>query len=389
MASSIQRSATLLVALLLLSIGNVLAQRIVDSQVHSGNLLRHYRLYIPASYRPGKPVPLLLNIHALTSSDGYQEYYGDFRPIADTANFLILHPNGEVNSAGDRMWNVFDAPSAGGVDDVAYLSALIDTICARYSVDKDRIYSTGMSNGGFMSYELACQLNGRIAAVASVAGTQNITRLAQCAPQHPTPVLAIHGTADGAVPYEGTTSINQWASVSSILNYWVRYNGCTATPTVGPVPNSSQTDNSTVEHLVWARGRNGATVEHLRVLGGEHTWPSAPQIFGVTNFDISASVEIWRFLRRFSLNQLSATEQPKLSVWPIPVDDAGLVYVRAKTPLKPGDIALFDAVGRAVPVVASGFGDAVTVLDTHLWAKGTYHLRVTANNQVYRQKLIK
>ncbi|GAB2861359.1 hypothetical protein GCM10027044_21950 [Hymenobacter ruber] len=356
--------------------------------------MRHYRLYIPASYQPGKPVPLLLNIHALSSNDAFQEYYGDFRPIADTANFLILHPNGEVNSAGNRMWNVFEAPSAGGIDDVAYLSALIDTICARYSVDKNRIYSTGMSNGGFMSYELACQLNGRIAAIASVAGTQNVTRLAGCAPQHPTPILAIHGTADGAVPYEGTNQINHWASVSSILNFWIQYNGCTPTPKVTAMPNISQTDNSTVEHLVWANGRNGSVVEHFRVLGGEHTWPSAPYIAGVTNFDISASVEIWRFLRRYSLDKLTAAEPPVLTagraleVWPIPADDAALLYLRANVPIQPADVVLFDVLGRAVPVRASSVGGSL-VLDAHQWAKGTYYLQVTADKQVYRRKVIR
>ena len=220
-------------------------------------------------------------------------------------------------------------------------------------------------------------MNGRIAAIASVAGTQNVTRLLGCAPTHPTPVLAIHGTADYSVPYDGINQSSQWASVASILDFWVKYNGCAPTPTVTPVPDIVKTDNSTVEQLVWAGGRNGTVVEHFRVLGGGHTWPSAPYLFGVTNFDISASVEVWRFLRRYRLGKLTAVEPPvvtagpALEVWPVPTNDADLLYVRANTALQSADVALFDVLGRAVPVTAASAGGSL-VLDAHQWAKGTY-----------------
>jgi len=366
------------------------AQATVARWIRSGSVQRRYLLYVPAGYRPGTPTALVLNLHALGSDDAYQQYYGDFRPIADTANFLVLHPNGEFNANGQRTWNVFDEPGTGTVDDVAFISAALDTVCAEYSVDKTRIYSTGMSNGGFMSYELACQLSSRIAAVASVAGTQNVTRLAICAPVHPTPVLAIHGTTDYAVPYAGTdtglTGTSHWASVTSILDYWIQYNGCVSAPTVTPVPDSDPSDGCTAERMVWANGRNGSSVEHYRIIDGEHTWPGALAVFGRTNYDINASVVIWRFFRRYRLGQLSAPVA--LSAWPNPVEASGVVYVQADAHLQASDVQLLDALGREVPTRAAGLGRLLT-LDGRNWPAGVYYLQVRVNGKIYRQKLVK
>jgi polyhydroxybutyrate depolymerase len=393
MPAWLRYSFVLLLVFLVLAPNPAAAQTTVVNHIHSGSLLREYRLYVPASYRPGTRVPLLLNIHALESSDLFQEFYGDFRPIADTANFLVLHPNGEHNSSGQQMWNVFDAPGTGGLDDVAFLSALIDTICARYSVDTTRIYSTGMSNGGFMSYELACQLSGRIAAIASVAGTQNLTRLAGCAPQHPIPVLAIHGTADYAIPYDGIdVGSAHFASVTAILDFWRQFNRCRPTPTSLPVPDTDPNDGCTAEHLVWSGGRNGSVVEHFRIVGGGHTWPSAPYLFGVTNKDISASTEIWRFLRRFRLGQLTAPEAAPpltLEVWPNPTDAAGIVSLYLDEALQPTDLTVFDALGRTLQVQPARNVDNSLSVDTHTWPGGVYFLQVKAKQTTYRQKLVK
>ena len=90
------------------------------------------------------------------------------------------------------------------MDDLGFTAALIDSLSAEYSINQDRIYSTGMSNGGFMSYHLACELSERIAAIASVTGTMNVNQPATCSPGHPMPVMEIHGTADATVPVSYT-----------------------------------------------------------------------------------------------------------------------------------------------------------------------------------------
>lgn len=384
-------SLLVLAALLALLPGRLSAQTTVTGSIRHGGLVREYRLYVPAIYTSSTgPVPLLFNLHGYGSNNQQQELYGDFRPIADTANFLVVHPNGAIDAAGNRNWNTF-GPRGSGVDDVAFLSALLDTLALRYRLDPDRIYSTGMSNGGFMSYELACQLSSRVAAIASVTGSMTAGRLATCAPGRPVPVLEIHGTADGTVPYPGGTPL-QFVPIPTLLAGWVQRNGCSPTPVVTPVPNTSTTDGSTAERSVWSGGRNGSVVEHYRIIGGGHTWPGAPVNTGVTNRDINASREVWRFLRPYRLSRLAlagaaATPAARLTLHPNPATD--LVTIRGSD-LRPGSLQVCDALGRRLAVQPLAASPASLQLNTSAWARGVYLIRLeTATGRVLQQKLVK
>ncbi|MCB2379265.1 T9SS type A sorting domain-containing protein [Hymenobacter sp. BT635] len=366
------------------------AQTTVTGTIVSGGVTREYRLYVPAAYSPAKAVPLLFNLHGYGSNNLEQELYGDFRPIADTANFLIVHPNGTIDGTGSRFWNTFVAPGSG-VDDVAFLAELLTNLQSRYSIDPDRVYSTGMSNGGFMSYELACKLSSRVTAVASVTGSMVQSRLNACTPQHPVPVMEIHGTADGTVPYNGNIL---FVPIPAVVDYWVRFNGCAPTPAVTAVPNTNTTDGSTAERYVYSGGRNGSVVEHYKIIDGGHTWPGAPVNIGVTNRDISASREVWRFLRRYRLSQLSTplsttaqSAAANISVYPNPVAD--IVTVRAGGTLLPEQVFVADALGKAVPVRAVRVADGAVQLSTSGWRSGMYLLRVESNGTSSFQKLIK
>ena len=384
----------------LLAPNQLRAQSTPSGTIVSGGLTREYKLYVPASYRAGTPVPVLFNLHGFGSNNLEQEAYGDFRPIADTANFIIVHPNGAINALGARDWNTFSAPGSGGVDDVAFLSALLDRLRTEYSINPNRVYSTGMSNGGFMSYELACKLSSRIAAVASVTGSITTARLAVCTPQHPTPVLQIHGTADATVPYEGGGFFG-FAPIPTVVEYWRQFNGAAATPVVTQLPNTSTTDFSTVERSVWRGGRNGSEVQLLRIIGGGHTWPGAntnppfpaQSSTRPTNQDISASVEIWRFLRRQHLNLLlsarAAAASVSLSVAPNPAGPDGQVLVRAGRALRPAQVRLFDQLGRRQPVAAVAGPDGTVQLDLGTVSSGVYLLQVELNGRRYQQKLVR
>ena len=176
-----------------------------DSFMHNG-LTRTYSFYVPAIYDGSQAYPLVLNLHGYTSNGTEQSFYGNFKPIADTAGFIVVHPEGTIQTgtASTQFWNVGFFPS--NVDDIGFLESLIDTISASYNIDATRIYSTGMSNGGFMSYKLACESN-RFAAIASVTGSMTGQMQNNCSPIKPIPVMEIHGTADPTVPYNGQSGM--------------------------------------------------------------------------------------------------------------------------------------------------------------------------------------
>lgn len=281
------------------------AQVTLVDTIQVAGLDRYYRVYTPAMYDGSMPVPLLLNLHGYSSNAFQQEFYGEFRNIADTANFIIVCPDGTTDGFGFQFWNCFTADNIG-VDDVQFLSQLIDTISAEYTIDANRIYSTGMSNGGFMSYTLAGELSDRIAAVASVTGSISYDRFPAIAPSHPTPVMEIHGTADGTVPYYGS---DIFLPIEDVVDYWVNYNGCNPTAEVIEVPDINPGDGCTATHFIYSGGANGTNVELFRINDGGHTWPGTIFLLGVTNKDINASLEIWKFFSKYRLDVLNNTNE--------------------------------------------------------------------------------
>ncbi len=312
------RKTMLIVAVMALFAGGVVscfAQETVSGSITHDDLEREYILYIPDSYDGATPAPLLFNFHGFGSTASEQMFYGDFRPIADRAGFLVVHPQGTLFQ-GITHWNVGGWTAGSTVDDVGFTEALIDALSSEYNIDAERIYSTGMSNGGYMSFLLACQLSERFAAIASVTGSMTPETYDESNPQHPTPILQIHGTSDSVVPYEGTI----WSeSIDTVIQYWVDYDNCNPIPTITALPDIDPTDGSTVEHVVYSDGDNGVAVEHFMVVGGDHTWPGSAYGGAGTNYDIDASEEIWSFLSRYDINGL--TELPRLLAGPGPAGD--------------------------------------------------------------------
>jgi polyhydroxybutyrate depolymerase len=298
----------------------LLSQQTIDGSINHDNLEREYTLYVPANYTGDDAVPLVLNFHGLGSNGTEQMFYGDFRPIADTAGFLIVHPEGTVFQ-NQQHWNVGGFTTGSTVDDVGFTEALIDHLAANYNIDLSRVYSTGMSNGGYMSFLLACQLGDKIAAIASVTGSMTPETFDSCDPQHPTPVMQIHGTVDFVVPYAGSSFSK---SIEEVVQYWVDYNNCDPNPAVEMVPDANMFDASTAEHFVYAEGDLDVTTEHFKVTGGGHTWPGTFLALPGTNLDFDASLEIWKFFSRYNLDDLtlpsSATEplEQPLAVFPNP-----------------------------------------------------------------------
>lgn len=292
--------SVILVTGLILSHTMLYTQQTIESSItHDGGTRQHI-LYIPESYDGEQAVPLVLNFHGYTSNAREQMSYGDFRKLADEHGFIIVHPQGS-RFQGSTHFNVGGWTIGSTTDDVDYSRALIESLESDYNIDDKRIYSTGMSNGGYMSFLLACQLSDKIAAVASVTGAMTPETFNACKPSHPTPVLQIHGTNDNVVSYGGTS----WSkSIDEVLRYWITYNHCDDESLAKMLPDVNANDGSTVEEFVYADGDLGAQVIHLKVYGGAHTWPGNGLFSGGTNKDIDASTVIWEFFDKYDINGL-------------------------------------------------------------------------------------
>ena len=270
----------------------------IHGTIQHGGVQREYILYVPGTYTQDNAWPLVLNYHGYGSNAAEQMEYGDFRPLADQESFIVVHPLGVVVD-GNTQWNVGGGAKGGAADDVAFTDALIKEIEASYSLDSTRIYATGMSNGGYMSFFLACMLSETIAAAASVTGSMTKEMRTNCDPGRRTAIMQIHGTKDSIVPYDG----NEWSlSIDSVMQFWASNNQCADSPVESDVADINKNDGSTVAHVTYGGCAGGYGVEHYRVVNGGHTWPGAGRNYPFTNYDIDASAEIWRFFNQHDIN---------------------------------------------------------------------------------------
>jgi len=261
----------------------------MDSMYHDG-ALRFYNVYLPASYQPDSQMPLVFNFHGLGSSAGQQAFYSEMNQVADTSNFIVCYPDGI-----DNAWN---SGFGGEVDDIGFTDKMIGQINENYSIDLSRVYSCGMSNGGYMSYANACELSKRFAAVASVTGSMTTDYIPLCMPTRPVPIMQIHGTADDVVPYDGNPFS---ASVGDVLTFWnSQWNCLDPTATSSPVEDIDTTDGCTANHIVAYCG-DEIISELYQVIDGAHTWPGSNFVFDITNQDFHASEVIWNFFNRYTL----------------------------------------------------------------------------------------
>lgn len=195
-------------------------------------------VHVPPSYDPEVPTPLLFLLHGYGANGAAQESYFQFLPLADEYGLIYLYPNGTVDNGGSRFWNATDACCnfyGSAVDDSGYLLALVDEIKAQLNVDPLRVFFTGHSNGGFMSYRMACDHPETIAAIASLAGA-TFYDPADCSPASPVHVLQIHGTADTVVLYEGGVFQVPYPGAVETVEQWAQFGGCEIFGVVTPPP---------------------------------------------------------------------------------------------------------------------------------------------------------
>lgn len=248
--------------------------------VVSGGRTRQALVHIPPS-PSGASLPVLFALHGANQDAAFFEGYTGYSTIADGEGFVAVYPDVGVH----RYWTISE--HHGGLDDVRFVSDLLDRLQASLCLDSQRVYATGVSNGGGMAARLACDLSTRIAAVAPVAG--GYRSLPACRPANPVSVLEVHGTADPTVPYRGSGRDGAGA-VAPFLSGWVTRDACAPTARRRRV-------SLRVLRYDWSGCGAGSAVAHLEVFGGAHQLPGALPHDRGPRSTFSAPWQVWRFLR--------------------------------------------------------------------------------------------
>lgn len=262
-----------------------LAPTVQQRQLVVDGLSRDYRLFSPRLRDRSRAAPLMLVLHGVGNTGEQMVGVTEFDRLAEIEGFLVAYPEG-VN----RTWNGgYCCPNGGPPqpDDVAFLSGVIDDVSLREDVDPARVFAVGFSGGAIMAHRLGCDLSPRIAGIASVSGSMVLD---DCRPTDPVSVIAVNGTADPLVPYEGGPTAGGATQPSppapAVLRRWAELNACPAPPVSEPA--------DVLTTLSWTGCSKGTAVRLLTIEGGGHTWFSSS--FGRVNGAVDATRVVWDFL---------------------------------------------------------------------------------------------
>ena len=247
---------------------------------------RFYYVYTPTNLDSNESIPVLFAFHGYGSSAIRHLNYTNYFPIADSENFIVIYPQGATTATLSTHWNVGGWTSKSTIDDLDFVETIIGLIKDKIQIDETRIYSSGMSNGGYMGYHLACNLSSKFAAVASVTGSMTNSTFDDCNPMHPTPILQIHGLLDFVVPYDGNSGSK---SIPDVIDYWVNYNSCSS----DPEKVIKYDDYSLIVYDTYTSCLNDVNVKLILHPEMGHDWPS------LQSYNIDASIEIWNFVSKF------------------------------------------------------------------------------------------
>lgn len=261
---------------------------ILSLNLQLNGVTRDYLLYVPKSYDNISPIPLLFNFHGYGGTHNSHLTSADMRSLAEQENFLLIYPQGSLDSYGSGHWNASlpGGDNKSSADDTGFVSAMISSISQSYQVDANRIYACGYSNGGMMSYFLGGSMSDKIAAIGSVSGTMLD---GNPDPTNPVPMINIHGTSDSVLAYNGGDGST---STSDILTYWANQNGANSSPKVTNLTSG----NVNVEKSVYSDSNGTTWVEHYKVKNGGHVW------FDLDLNGSNTNHLLWDFFKKHDLN---------------------------------------------------------------------------------------
>ena len=328
---------------LIITIGMTLAcftaiaqQNISDSLEHQG-YQRKYIVHIPPTYSNGSSTPLVLTLHGGSGNYLSVQGFTEMNFVSNQNDFLSVYPQGYAKALyGGYTWADGRGTSAdnANIDDLGFISKLIDTLAVDYNIDMNKIYVCGFSNGGFMTQRLACEIPERFAAVGGLGCSMDTNLIQSCNPSKPVPMAYFSGTADPEVPYNGGSMSNPLVtpivSVDTAVQFWVNNNNCQNAEPVVNIPDSIPEDSSTVELYKYTDCDFYADFYFYKIINGGHTWPGVPvpqyPQLGNTNEDIHASYLLWDFFNAHTLcNDLTGLNEQKeniyLKVYPNPANN--------------------------------------------------------------------
>lgn len=294
-----------------------------ESEVNGVVTTREYIYYAPANLEEGAPLVFVLHGYFGTAEGMYA--FSGFRELAEAEGFGVVWPQGLPDGQGNNHWNAnFDW---GTETDAEFLVQLAQHLQADHGHSPACTYSCGYSNGGYMSYSLACRAADTFRGIGSVGGTMSNNDWNACAPVEQVPVVHLHGTQDETIAYEGTDNWQfgwgQQPGVETIVAWWAAQNNCSEVEETA-LPNLDPTDGSDVDLIRHHGGDNGYQARVYRVNGGGHDWFGA---FG--NMDVSSAVEMWDFWRQFcdGTADLEPTPSPERDLFQ--VQDGQLLAIEA------------------------------------------------------------
>lgn len=264
-----------------------------DGEVITSGKRRGYLIHVPKNYQQGRPTPLVFSFHGFAEWPAHLMKISGWNELAEQSGFIVVYPRG---SGFPLRWFSYGKPGSKSTEDVQFISDLLDHVQRTYSIDTNRVYANGLSNGGGMSGLLACKLSHRIAAVGSVSGAYLLPRSEWNAPRR-VPMILFHGTDDPLVPFRGGPSkvfplpfpdMPAWV-------HWLGTNyGCSPVPARMPLSGKAS-------GLLY-NGSNGLEIVFYTLNGGGHTWPGGGKmpafIAGATPSDINATRLMWDFFER-------------------------------------------------------------------------------------------
>lgn len=328
--------------------------QLTNKTININGSTREFIEYLPTNYQSSENLPLILVLHGLGGTNSQMTPAG-FNEIADTARFIVLYPQALVNGFGQTAWNNGTALSSSA-NDVEFMNQLMNAYILLFNCDPERVYATGFSMGGIMTHRIGVALNHRVAAIGPMAGTLSTVDSNSPTPTFQTPVIHLHGTDDGTVPYD-SDPLPSLTLVPETMSFWTNAHNCSVTSDSIRIPDVAN-DGITIDRFVYQNCDQNGSVELWRFNGADHIYLYEP-----VN-DITEAKVIWNFFRQYrhpnpsTAGTLEKSKSSGMSISPNP--SSGQIKISV---LQDGEVELVNLNGETLQKIQLQKGENKVRID--------------------------